>query len=228
MGMEGGREEEGAQGPVRRAEGIRAEDRGPASAEAAYREGGGRSLKQGAGPEDGATFNYLRAFFFDLSEWLALDVILLPGLLSLGGLQVDLFGNGPSAEIIFGLADILGIFGLSLDMRESAFNLGPQVLGLTSQVDVTLMDSTPTWALGQINLFSEGSGLLSALGLADPDYVNPGFPWIFLPERIQEWVAGLNASLFQFNVYDGSVLDALGDVGEMLQQLWTVSVSTTF
>ena len=24
------------------------------------------------------------------------------------------------------------------------------------------------------------------------------------------------------------VLDALGDVGEMLQQLWTVSVSTTF
>jgi hypothetical protein len=38
----------------------------------------------------------------------------------------------------------------------------------------------------------------------------------------------LNQSLFTFEVYDGSVLDALGDVAEMLRQLWMVSVSTTF
>ena len=90
------------------------------------------------------------------------------------------------------------------------------------------MDSTPTWALGEIVLFTEGLGILSALGLSDPDYENPGFPWILLPRRVQDWIAGLNQSLFTFEVYDGSVLDALGDVAEMLRQLWMVSVSTTF
>jgi len=153
---------------------------------------------------------------------------MLPGLLSLTGLRATLFGNTPSVEALFGLVDVLSVFGLSYDLFDRSFNLGPQVLGISSQVDVTMMDSTPTWALMQIELFTEGLGILSALGLSDPDYVNPGFPWILLPERVQDWIAGLNQSLFRVELYDGSVLDALGDVGEMLRQLWMVSVSTTF
>ena len=208
--------------------GIQGGEPDPAFAEGAYRDAGGRTLKQGGGPEDGRPFNYLNAFYINLEEWLALDAILLPGLLSLTGLQATLFGNTPSAEALFGLVDILSVFGLSYDLRDRSFNLGPQVLGISSQVDLTMMDSTPTWALGEIVLFTEGLGILSALGLSDPDYENPGFPWILLPRRVQDWIAGLNQSLFTFEVYDGSVLDALGDVAEMLRQLWMVSVSTTF
>ena len=157
-----------------------------------------------------------------------MDTIIVPGLISLGGLSISLFGNGPNANMQFGLMDPLALGALSYDLVDGSFNLGPQVLGITSQVDVNFMDSTPTWALADVSLFSQGLGILSALGLSDPDYENPGFPWIFLPESLQDWVGGWTKSLFSFSVYDGSVLDALGDVGEMLRQLWTVSASTTF
>ena len=51
------------------------------------------------------------------------------------------------------------------------------------------------------------------------------FPWILLPRAWQGYFMG--TSLFQFNIYDGSVVEALGEVAAMVEQLWTITVATS-
>lgn len=188
----------------------------------------GRNLLQSTPtPEQGGGFfNYLRGFLFLLEDWFSADFVLLPGLLSLGGLRADVLGNTPNLEVMFGQMNLLGIFSLFFNLNEREFGLGPQVLGISSQVGVTINDSTPTWSLVALTLFRDGLGILEALGLeSDPDYVNPGFPWILLPRAWQGYFMG--TSLFQFNIYDGSIVEALGEVAAMVGQLWTITVATS-
>ena len=186
-------------------------------------------MQQGSAPtreEGGTFFNYLRAFFIDLRDWFSADFVLLPGLLALGGFRADVLGNTPNLEVMFGQMNLLGLFSLFFNMNEREFGLGPQVLGISSQVGVTINDSTPTWSLAALTLFRDGLGILEALGLeSDPDYVNPGFPWILLPREWQGYFMG--TSLFQFNIYDGSIVEALGEVAAMVRQLWTITVATS-
>ena len=178
------------------------------------------------GEEEGGFFDYLGAFFINFEEWFAADVILLPSLFALNGVRAEILGNTPNVEVLFGLIDFLGLGTLYYDMLNNRMGLGPQVLGINSQVDVTINHSTPTWSILNFTLFRDGLGILQALGLeSDPDYVNPGFPWFFLPREWQEFFRG--AALFEFDVYGGSIIEALGEVGAMLQQLWTITVATS-